>query len=201
MNKTLLETIRCENGQPANLSYHQQRVDNSLKTLGFQKHFDLAAVINLPDHKLYRCRIVYDATDIEIEYLPYQKREVRKLQAIEANDLEYPLKYADRSELERLFAQRGDADDILIIQHGLVKDTSIANIAFFDGQQWVTPKHPLLKGTTRARLLNENKIIEREITIDELNNFTHFALMNAMIGFEEIKNGIIAPIKGDSDVI
>ncbi len=169
--------------------------------MGYNLHLDLGAVIDAPDNRLYRCRIVYDATSIEIEYIPYQKREIRRLQAIRADALEYPLKYADRSELERLFAQRGDADDILIVKNGLIKDTTIANVAFFDGHQWLTPKHPLLQGTTRARLLDENKIVEREITIDDLHDFTHFALMNAMIGFEEIKNGIIAPIKGDSDVI
>ncbi len=201
MNKALLETIRCENGQPANLIYHQQRVDRSLEILGYTLHLDLAEQIKVPDNKLYRCRIVYDATDIEIEYIPYQKREIRRLQTIRADALEYPLKYADRSELDRLFAQRGDADDILIVQNGLITDTTIANVAFFDGNRWVTPKYPLLKGTTRARLLDEKKIVESEITVDDLKNFTHFALMNAMIGFEEIKNGIIAPIKGDSDVI
>ncbi len=201
MSKQLLETIRCENGQPSNLSYHQQRVDRSLKQLGYSLHLDLASLIKVPDNALYRCRIVYDATSINIEYIPYQKRVVRTLQTIQADPLDYTLKYADRTDLDRLFAQKGDADDILIVQNGLITDTSIANIAFFDGTKWLTPKHPLLKGTTRARLLNEKKIFESDIYIDDLKKFTHFALLNAMIGFDEIKNGIIAPIKGVNDVV
>ena len=138
---------------------------------------------------------------MNITYIPYQKRVIRTLQPIQADHLDYALKYADRTELDRLFAQKGDADDILIVKNGLATDTSIANIAFFNGTKWLTPKHPLLKGTTRARLLDEKKIFESEIYIQDLDKFTDFALMNAMIDFDVIKNGIIAPIKGVDDAV
>ncbi|MGA7966190.1 MAG: aminotransferase class IV family protein [Gammaproteobacteria bacterium] len=195
MSRQLLETIRCEDGRPAHLAYHQQRVNQSLKELGYNACYDLASRIKTPDDALYRCRIIYDATTFETEFIPYRKRAIRTLQLIQADGIDYALKYADRSALDALFAQRGSADDILIIKNGLVTDTSIANIAFFDGQRWVTPKRPLLKGTTRARLLDEQKIIESEIYLDDLPKFTRFALLNAMIGFEEIKSGIISPLK------
>ena len=195
MSRQLLETIRVQDGQPAHLDYHQQRVDRSLRELGYDARYNLASLIKVPDSALYRCRIIYDATSFETEFIPYRKRAVRVLQLIQADELDYALKYADRKELDALFAQRDAADDILIIKNGLVTDTSIANIAFFDGQRWVTPKHPLLEGTTRARLLDEKKIFESEIHLNDLPKFTRFALLNAMIGFEEIKNGIIAPIK------
>ena len=195
MSRQLLETIRCENGRPYHLSYHQQRVDRSLKELGYAVRYDLASLIKVPDESLYRCRIIYDERAFSIEYLPYQKRAIRKLQLVEADGLDYALKYADRSALDRLFAQKGDADDILIVKDGLITDTSIANIAFFDGERWLTPKDPLLKGTTRARLLDEKMIFESEIRLQDLEKFTGFALLNAMVGFDEIKNGIISPLK------
>lgn len=169
-------------------------MDNSLKQLGYSSHYDLSSLISSPDSRLYRCRIIYDAVSISIEYIPYQKRKIRKLQPVQADELYYALKYADRSALDALLLQKGDADDILIIKNSLVTDTSIANIAFFDGRRWLTPRHPLLKGTTRARLLDEQKIFEREIHLDDLDKYSHFALLNAMIGFDEIKNGIIAPL-------
>lgn len=170
-------------------------MDSSLKQLGYSVHYDLASLIKAPDNKLYRCRVIYDAESCTIEYIPYQKRTIRKLQLVQADELDYALKYADRRSLDALFMQKGDADDILIVKNSLVTDTSIANIAFFDGRRWLTPLHPLLKGTTRARLLDEKKIFEREIHLDDIDKFSHFALLNAMIGFEEIKNGIIAPLK------
>jgi 4-amino-4-deoxychorismate lyase len=195
VNKQLLETIRIQDGRAAHLAYHQQRVDQSLKQLGYDVHYALSSLIEVPDSSLYRCRIVYDAANFEIEFIPYRKRAVRTLQLVQADGLDYALKYADRSALDRLFAQRGAADDILIVRGEQIADTSIANIAFFDGLRWVTPSHPLLKGTTRARLLDEKKIFESEIRLNDLPKFTRFALLNAMIGFEEIKSGIIAPLK------
>ncbi|MEN8146196.1 MAG: aminotransferase class IV family protein [Campylobacterota bacterium] len=201
MSKQLLETVRCENGHAEHLAYHQQRVERSLKQSGSDTYYDLVSLISPPDDALYRCRIVYDDSSLHITYFPYQKRVIRTLQPIQADHLDYALKYADRTELDRLFAQKGDADEILIVKNGLVTDTSIANIAFFNGTKWLTPKHPLLKGTTRARLLDEKKIFESEIHLGDLNKFTAFALLNAMIGFDEINNGIIASIKGADDVV
>ncbi len=194
MTKKLLETIRCEGGQPSFLSYHQDRVDKSLKQLGSNRKYDLTSLILPPDNALYRCRIIYDSAALNIAYIPYKKRVVHSLKLIQADDLEYALKYADRVELDHLFAKRGDADDILIVQNNLITDTTIANIAFFDGTQWLTPKHPLLKGTTRSRLLDEKKIFESDIHLNDLDKFTAFALMNAMIDFDIINNGIITPL-------
>ena len=80
---------------------------------------------------------------------------------------------------------REEGDDILIIKDLLVTDTSIANIAFeTSGGEWITPKNPLLKGTTRARLLDEGKLKEADIRVHELRSFTKVALLNAMIDFD-----------------
>jgi 4-amino-4-deoxychorismate lyase len=49
---------------------------------------------------------------------------------------------------------------------------------------WLTPKTPLLNGTTRQRLLDDGKIVEAEIKVHELRRFTKVALLNAMIGFD-----------------
>lgn len=195
VSRQLLETIKCQDGQASNLHYHQQRMDKSLQALGFKNHYDLQQLISPPDNELYRCRIVYDERTVTITYLPYTKRIISTLQLVQADQLEYALKYADRNELDTLFEQRSTADDVLIIKDGLVTDTTIANIAFFDGKQWLTPRSPLLQGTTRARLLNEKQIYEADIRPSDLNYNSEFALLNAMIGFSQIKNGIILPTK------
>ena len=176
-------------------------MDESLHILGVKNNYQLEQLISPPDNNLYRCRITYDEENITVEYIPYTPRAISTLQLIQADTLDYALKYANRKELNTLFAQRESADDILMIKDGLVTDTSIANIAFYDGKQWLTPKHPLLHGTTRARLLNEKKIIEADIKSSDVEQYTEFALMNAMIGFNKIKNGIISPIKGTDNVI
>lgn len=38
---------------------------------------------------------------------------------IEANDIDYSYKSTDRTELNRLTAQKGDCDDIVIVKNGL----------------------------------------------------------------------------------
>ena len=176
-------------------------MDKSLHILGFKNNYQLERLILPPDNNLYRCRITYDEENITVEYIPYAKRMISTLQLIQIDTLEYSLKYANRKELDTLFSQRETADDILIIKDGLITDTTIANIAFYDGERWLTPKYPLLHGTTRARLLDEKKIIEADIKPSDIPRYSEFALMNAMIGFSKIKNGIILPIKGADNVI
>lgn len=187
----LLETIKCEGGIPHHLLYHQKRLEESLKVLGYQQHFLLKDLISPPDEKLYRCRFLYNHETYSIEYIPYQSRQLTTLKLVHDDSIDYALKFADRTCLDTLFEQRQDADDILILKHGHITDTTIANIAFWINNQWLTPKTPLLEGTTRARLLDEGKIHCADIHIDKALSAPRIALFNAMIGFFEMDNGII----------
>lgn len=89
--------------------------------------------------------------------------------------------------LNRLFSERGTCDDILIVKHGLLTDTSIANIALFDGTHWYTPRQPLLKGTKRAFLLDEGILMEKELRCEDLPAFSTIRLFNAMIEWGEME--------------
>lgn len=184
MNNTFLETIKAFNGEISHLSYHQARYESVLKHFGEEVVQDLGDFITPPQNGLYRCRLVYDTNCfIETSYHPYQKKEINLLKIVHDDTIEYAMKYANRERLDALFAQRGDADDVLIIKNGFVTDTTIANIAFFDGKRWLTPALPLLQGTTRQRLLDEAKIVEEEIRIQDVARFKQVALMNAMVDF------------------
>lgn len=187
----LLETIRCEGGIAHHLEYHQQRLDKSLKTLGYSTTHKLSDLIAPPDNNLYRCRFLYDALQYQIEYHPYTPKKITSLKIIHDNTIDYSLKYANRSRLNELFAQRDQCDDILILKNGLVCDTSIANIAFLVEGEWLTPDTPLLEGTTRARLLHEGKIQTASIDLATALNAPKISLFNAMVGCFEIDNGII----------
>lgn len=175
-----LETIRALDGEIFHLEYHQWRL---AKTLA--KH-NLQALLNPPKKGLYRCRVLYDLQNIQIEYIPYTKRSIKTLKLIYNDDIEYEKKYSNRSSLDELFALRAECDEILIVKSGLIRDTSIANVAFFDGSEWITPRRPLLEGTTRERLLREKKIVARDVFVDDLAAFRGLALMNAMVDFDII---------------
>ena len=88
-------------------------------------------------------------------------------------------------ELNELLSEKEDCDEIIIVKDGLITETSISNLVFFDGNQWYTPDNPLLKGTCRQRLLEEKKIRETEIRVEALYKFKGFELINTMRDPEE----------------
>lgn len=184
-----LETIRIEEGRACHLPYHNQRMNETRARLGLSDVLDLEAVIG--DISIYqqrtRCRIVYDTEIRSVEFFPYQIRPVKTLRLVEDNQVDYGCKYADRSALNRCFAQRGACDDVLIVQNGDVTDTTIANVAFLNGETWFTPSTPLLKGTMRASLLDSHQIQEAKIRVEDLSHFSRLRLFNAMISFGEIE--------------
>jgi len=185
--KELFETIKIENSKVFNLKWHNQRVNRSrLELFGVTKTLNLANYIDAPSQGLFRCRVIYDIEIKSIEYLPYTPKIFKSFKIIQSN-IEYNYKFNDRSELNRLI-QKG-YDEIIIEKDSLLTDTSIANIAFYDGEDWLTPKKPLLQGTTRARLLDNGFLKLKDIKKNDIQNFSHFALMNAMIGFQ-IQNSI-----------
>ncbi len=184
----LLESIKIEDGIISNLSYHQKRCDKSRKTLyNSTDRLVLEEVIHPPKKGLYRCRILYNTQVQKVEYLPYKVKKIQSLKVVSSN-LDYALKYANRDTLNALLAAHPETDDILIEKEGYLTDTSIANIAFYDGKQWFTPHKPLLEGTMRQKLLDEGFLQTRKVKKEDLGLYTQVALMNAMIGFKIIKD-------------
>ncbi len=168
----LLESIKLENGQWHRLPYHEQRLQQAqLKLFGKVTIRDLAHQISIPDDAqqgVHKCRVVYGEVIERVEFVPYQRRPVGTLRRVHCDTIDYSHKYADRSLLNELYAQRDGCDDVLIIKNGLVTDTSYANLVFYDGQRWVTPAHPLLRGTQRQYLLETGLIHEEEIRENHL---------------------------------
>ena len=192
MNRKYFETIKCDDLQIYHLSYHKKRIAN---TIG--KNIDLQEYIYPPTNDLLKCKFIYDKDDIlDITYERYTNKEFKKFKIINDNNIQYSYKSIDRDDINRLFQKKEDADDIMIFKNRLLTDTSIANIAIFYNNQWLTPKKPLLKGTTRERYLEQGILDTADITIDMLQKATKIALLNAMIDFKIIKNfDIIGNIK------
>lgn len=186
MNNSYLETIKAQDGKLFHLEYHQRRYESVLNSLGAHKFHNLQTILNPPKDGLYRCRVLYTKESIVVSYHTYTKRDIQHLKLVYDDTIQYAQKSANRKNLELLFQSKECADDVLIVQNGRVTDTTIANIAFFDGEVWLTPKYPLLKGTTRARLLDEGKIVESDIYEKDIRSYKGLALLNAMIDFDII---------------
>ncbi len=194
MSSLFLETIRAVDGEVFNILYHQKRYESVLKKFNVKNPQNLLEYIEPPKEGTYRCRLLYDISKmphaVDVTYHEYKKRDINSLKLICDDNIEYSLKSADRGGLEALYEQRGECDDVLIVKNSLITDTTIANIAFYDSKRWVTPKQPLLKGTTRERLLMEKKIFQEDIYVEDLHKFSKAALMNAMIDFDIITKNI-----------
>lgn len=184
----LLETIKLVDGEFRNLFHHEQRMIRSLETLcGVEEDLILEEFLKdlrAPAQGVFKCRIVYDEQVKEVEFIPYQVRSVKTLKIIENDRINYEFKYADRKQIDKLFENRDGCDDILIVKKGEVTDASYANIVFKRGDEWVTPWSPLLKGTMRQKLIDENKIIPEKILLEDLPTFQSFKLINAMLEFD-----------------
>jgi len=184
-----IETICIQNGEPQRLSWHNARLNRTRReVLNLPEGIDLTNNLNIPAEAkkgLFKCRVTYRETIEKVEFEPYSMRPVHSLRLVNADDVNYPYKYANRKKLQELFAQRGDADDVLLVKNGFITDTSYANIVFRKGDKWFTPETPLLPGTRRACYLKENKIESIPIQAEMLSKFDEARIINAMISLEE----------------
>ena len=184
------ETIKVQNQTIYNLKYHQKRLNYTIEqNFGIKTNINLKDFITPPkDNKLYRCKVIYDKEVKSVDFYPYTPKNIKSFKII-YSDIKYPFKNVDRSSIDKLFSKRDGLDDILIVsKDGLIKDTSIANIAIKKDGVWFTPKNPLLKGTMREKLIKEKILFLKDLTIKDIENIDSFAIINAMIEFKEIKN-------------
>ncbi len=181
-----IESIALEHGVLKNLRYHQKRLDRTLEYFGGTS-ISLNKVLNgvvLPVLGYYKVRVLYSVAgvlDISVDnYLP---KCFKTFEMVEATDIDYSFKYANRDVLVNL-KRCCTADEIIITQNGLITDTTFSNLIFLRGGEWYTPTSVLLKGTQRALLLEQDKIKEAIISVDNIASFTHFKLINAMLSID-----------------
>lgn len=189
----LLETVKVKNSLLQNVGYHNERLNRSKRELyGSTGDINLERAVRIPENltaDVYKCRIVYSTDIYSVSFERYTPRKINSLKLVECNDIDYRYKYAERTKLDELLKSKSDCDEILIVKNGLITDTSFSNIIFFDGYKWITPSYPLLKGTKRQQLLDDDKIIEASVTPADLSKFQYAKLINAMVDIED--GGII----------
>jgi 4-amino-4-deoxychorismate lyase len=182
------ETIRYKNGILENLSYHQIRINRTLRALGGNTSIQLDEIHIEGDFEkdiVYKIKCLYNLEGaFHIEKDIYNKKTIQTVSIHLAAQEEYQFKFTDRTWLNDALKKSG-TDEIIIVQNNIIKDGNYANLVFFNGIEWHTPLHPLLLGTHRARLINENKIIEKNITLSDLVNYTTLKYINAMMLWEE----------------
>ena len=186
----LFETIKVVNKKLQHVSFHNERMNRSrLELFGCKDELNLADQIEIPTditNECYKCKVIYSDKIKDVEFRKYTRRNVAKLRVVKKDEIDYSYKYLDRTALNALVSEHceDESEDILIIKGGRVTDTSYSNVALFDGKEWHTPKFPLLKGTKRAKLLYDKRIVEKDIMVYELENYEQILLINAMLEFD-----------------
>ena len=185
----LIESIQVLNGQLINWSFHVERIRLSLIHLyGSLPTFNFDAMKKeamLQKGKV-KLRICYDDNSYSYDFQKYQLKQIRSLQVIHDNDIDYSFKFENREKLDVIYNRRNDADDILIIKNGQITDSYYCNVALLKNGLWFTPLNPLLKGTKRNYLIRSTIIRPKQIHVEDLHNYSSICLFNALIDFRSV---------------
>ncbi len=180
-----IETIKVSDGRYKLPDMHLQRIqDTCMQYYGrYRKTGDILAALNTVYNKkeIYKLTIRYDLNSFTTEVIPYRKRLINHLVLIENNEIDYRLKYADRSALEKCKNKSGINNECIIVKHGHITDTSFSNLIFWNGNEWHTPGSPLLPGIKRKFLLEKKMIFEKDILLSNLSDYSKVSLINAML--------------------
>lgn len=184
-----IETICYENNQFRNLAFHQERFDRTRNDNFVDSiPISLEEAIEIPtslEPQKYKVRILYDRIIQSIEFIPYEIQLIDSIQLFEIHPkVFYTYKYADRDFLTE-YLNEAKTDDLILVKSNYITDATYANLVFYDGSQWFTPKSCLLKGTMREALLADGSILEKNIKVRDLPNFQSFKRINAMMNLEE----------------
>ena len=184
-----IESIKIEDQKAFLLDLHQKRVNQTFAHLGKEGSIALAKIFKNLDHDedgLYKLRIVYDLDKkFTTQLIPYAIPEIENFQLVENNSYDDSCKGEDRKEFERM-KTKGKREEISVVKNNHITDTSYTNILFLKGKEWFTPTTYLLNGVMRQYLLHEKKIKETEITLQNIKEFSHFQLINAMNDFDDM---------------
>ncbi|CAA7388759.1 aminotransferase class IV [Chryseobacterium fistulae] len=184
-----IESIKVEDQEVFLLEFHQKRVNQTFSHFGREDSIDLAKIYKSLKHKedgLFKLRIAYDLDKkIRTQMIPYAIPEILDFQLIENNTFDYSFKFEDRKELEKM-KTKAKAEEIIIVKNNHITDTSFSNLLFRKGKDWYTPKSYLLNGIQRQSLLKRKEIKEIEITLQNIMEFSHFQIINALNDFDDM---------------
>lgn len=199
-----LESIRLKDSHPTLISYHQERINRTAEYFGFDA-FEIPCLSELCPVRcregVTKCRLLYNSEGLErIEFESYSIRLISTLQLVNADEtFDYSFKYADRSALNALINNVQGADEIIIVREGkYISDCSFANLALLKDGLWYTPNRPLLAGVQRAFLIDEGRLIPKDIIVDDLQDYEGLKLINAMLPLDESPLINIVGIRGFS---
>lgn len=184
-----IESIKVEDQEVSLLELHQKRINQTFSHFGKEGSIDLKKIYEHLEHDedgLFKLRLVYDLDKkVRTQMIPYAIPEIADFQLVENNSFDYSFKFEDRKELDKM-KMKAKTEEIIIVKNNHITDTSFSNLLFLKGKDWFTPSTYLLNGVQRQNLLKQKKIKETEITLQNIKQFSHFQLINALNDFDDM---------------
>lgn len=184
------------------LSYHLDRMRDSAKYFDFPYDADnikdklrsTAVLLRDADYKV-RLLLTRDGT-VTCQYEPLRRSITTKPKRVrvaqEPIDSTNPLlfhKTTNRRVYDSAKAKFPDYDDVLLWnEKGEVTESCISNIVIKCNGKLITPPMQcgLLNGTYRSFLLEQNKIVERTISLEEITRATQIYLINSVRKWQKV---------------
>ena len=184
-----IESIKVEDQKAFLLEFHQERVNSTFQHFGKEGSLDLKKIFNNLGHDedgLYKMRLSYDLErNYNVQMIPYAIPQIHSFELVENNCFDYPFKFEERSEFEKM-KNKSKAQEIIIVKNNHITDTSFTNLLFLKGKDWFTPKTYLLNGVQRQHLLKSKKIKEADINLQNIREYSHFQMINALNDFDDM---------------
>ena len=184
-----IESIKVEDQKIFLKELHQKRMNNTFSNFGKVCKIDIYNLFLNLEHDedgLYKFRIEYDLeNNFKTQIIPYAISELGDFELVIDNEIDYSFKSADKTQLQKM-KDKSHADEVIIVKNNQITDTSYSNLLFLKDKTWFTPKSYLLNGVMRQNLLHLKEIKETEVTLDNIKEFTHFQLINALNDFDDM---------------
>lgn len=193
----VFETIKVAEGKLHNMEYHLWRMQQTALALWNYEEdymFIEKMIEDIPQHGLWKCKLSYNRSQVEIQFSLYAIQPLHQLLLVEQPLITYPYKFTDRSALNKYKEYATHGSDILFLKNGFLTDAMYANVILWTGSEWHTPSTPLLKGTKRKYLLDKGLIMEKEIKVNDLYTYESISLISAMLdpGQRQIRVGQVS---------
>ena len=185
-----IESIKVEDQKIFLKELHQKRMNDTFSHFGKECKIDIYSLFLNLEHDedgLYKFRIEYDLdnNNFKTQIIPYAISKLSNFELVIDNEIDYSFKSVDRTQLQKL-KDKSHADEVIIVKNNQITDTSYSNLLFLKDKTWFTPKSYLLNGVMRQNLLQSKEIKEAEITLENIKEFTHFQLINALNDFDDM---------------
>jgi para-aminobenzoate synthetase / 4-amino-4-deoxychorismate lyase len=195
----LFETLRFERAEGfRHLGEHLERLGDSARYFGFRFDREAAAALlkdavaePVRDPIRVRLSLSRDGSmDADVSELPAAHdgpvRVALDVEPVDPNDVWLYHKTTRREPYDRRRRHRDDVDDVILVNdRGEVTESTVASLAVRIDGRWVTPPIDagLLPGTYRAVLIQEGRLEERRVRVQDLLDAKEVALVSSVRGW------------------